>query len=238
MPGILNDLRAQLDGQIEQFFYEYDPTTSNIPAKEWTTTTLKENHLGDLFYNTATGKVFRWVKEGTVYKWKELQDSEVANALALANDALALAREKRRIFTSTPIPPYEIGDLWVQGASGDIMRCKTNRLSGSYTSSDWEKASKYTSDAALTAFINGVFANTVEDFTNQIDGKIESWFQESDPATTWTTFESQVKHVGDTWYTPTDKKLYFYVKGNVSQFKNVISKTGFFLEERNRTNDQ
>lgn len=139
LPGILNDLRAQLDGQIEQFFYEYDPTTSNIPAKEWTTTTLKENHLGDLFYNTATGKVFRWVKEGTVYKWKELQDSEVANALALANDALALAREKRRIFTSTPIPPYEIGDLWVQGASGDIMRCKTNRLSGSYTSSDWEK---------------------------------------------------------------------------------------------------
>lgn len=94
LPGILNDLRAQLDGQIEQFFYEYDPTTSNIPAKEWTTTTLKENHLGDLFYNTATGKVFRWVKKGTVYKWKELQDSEVANALALANDALALAREK------------------------------------------------------------------------------------------------------------------------------------------------
>ena len=226
LPGILNDLRAQLDGQIEQFFYEYDPTTSNIPAKEWTTTTLKENHLGDLFYNTETGKVFRWVKEGTVYKWKELQDSEVANALALANDALALAREKRRIFTSTPIPPYEVGDLWVQGASGDIMRCKTNRLSGSYTSSDWEKASKYTSDAALTAFINGVFANTVEDFTNQIDGKIESWFQESDPATTWTTVESQVKHVGDTWYTPTDKKLYFYVKGNVSQFKNVISKNG------------
>lgn len=210
LPGILNDLRAQLDGQIEQFFYEYDPTTSNIPAKEWTTTTLKENHLGDLFYNTATGKVFRWVKEGTVYKWKELQDSEVANALALANDALALAREKRRIFTSTPIPPYEVGDLWVQGASGDIMRCKTNRLSGSYTSTDWEKASKYTSDAALNSFIDGTYSDAITELTNQIDGKIESWFQISDPATSWTTNEIKAKHVGDMWYNSNTKLLKRY----------------------------
>lgn len=210
LPSILNDLKAQLDGQIEQFFYEYDPTTSNIPAKEWTTPTLKENHLGDLFYNTATGKVFRWVKEGTVYKWKELQDSEVANALALANDALALAREKRRIFTSTPIPPYEVGDLWVQGATGDIMRCKANRLSGAYTASDWEKASKYTSDAALNSFINGTYSDAITELTNQIDGKIESWFQISDPATSWTTNTVKAKHVGDMWYNSNTKLLKRY----------------------------
>jgi len=210
LPSILNDLKAQLDGQIEQFFYEYDPTTSNIPAKEWTTPTLKENHLGDLFYNTATGKVFRWVKEGTVYKWKELQDSEVANALALANDALALAREKRRIFTSTPIPPYEVGDLWVQGVSGDIMRCKTSRLSGAYTASDWEKASKYTSDASLNSFINGTYSDAITELTNQIDGKIESWFQLSDPATSWTTNEVKAKHVGDMWYNSNTKLLKRY----------------------------
>lgn len=153
LPGILNDLRAQLDGQIEQFFYEYDPTTSNIPAKEWTTTTLKENHLGDLFYNTKTGKVFRWVKEGTVYKWKELQNSEVANALALANDALALAREKRRIFTSTPIPPYDIGDLWVNGA--DLRRCQTAKVVGqSYSINDWVIAVNY--DNTKTVIDGGI----------------------------------------------------------------------------------
>lgn len=210
LPGILSNIQAQLDGQIEQFFETYDPTTSNAPASSWTTTAMKEDHLGDLFYNTASGKVFRWVKESGVYKWQELQDSEVAQALALANDALALAMTKRRIFTTTPTPPYEVGDLWVQGATGDIMRCKTARASGNYSSSDWEKASNYTSDAALTDFINNNFANTVTDLTNQIDGKIESWFQTSDPSTDWTTAALKAKHVGDMWYSSSTKLLKRY----------------------------
>ena len=210
LPGILSEIQAQLDGQIEQFFETYDPTTSNAPASSWTTTAMKEDHLGDLFYNTSSGKVFRWVKNGTVYSWQELQDSEVAQALALANDALALAKTKRRIFTATPYTPYEIGDLWVQGVSGDIMRCKTSRTSGSYSSSDWEKASNYTSDAALTTFINGNFATTVNNLTTQIDGKIESWFQTSDPSTAWTTAALKAAHTGDMWYSSSTKLLKRY----------------------------
>ena len=210
LPGILNEIQSQLDGQIEQFFEEYDPTTSNAPANSWNTTQLKDEHLGDLFYNTITGKVFRWVKNGNTYSWQELQDSEVAQALALANDALALAGTKRRIFVSTPTTPYDIGDLWVQGSTGDIMRCKTARSSGSYNSADWVKACKYTDDSGLTNFINNNFTPTVENLTNQIDGKIESWFQTSDPATAWTTTELKKAHVGDMWYSSTTKLLKRY----------------------------
>lgn len=210
LPGILEEIQSQLDGQIEQFFYTYDPTLSNIPASEWTTTALKEQHLGDLFYNTDTGAVFRFVKDGSTYKWQQLSDAEVAEALAIANDALALAREKRRIFTSTPYPPYEVGDLWVQGSSGDIMRCKTSRASGSYTSSDWEKASKYTDNTALNNFINGSYKDTITNITTQIDGKIETWFQTSDPSTAWTTTALKKAHVGDMWYHTTDKILKYY----------------------------
>lgn len=210
LPGILEEIQSQLDGQIEQFFYTYDPTLSNIPASEWTTTTLKEQHLGDLFYNTDTGAVFRFVKDGSTYKWQQLSDAEVAEALAIANDALALAREKRRIFTSTPYPPYEVGDLWVQGSSGDIMRCKTSRASGSYTSSDWEKASKYTDNTALNNFINGSYKDTITNITTQIDGKIETWFQTSDPSTAWTTTALKKAHVGDMWYHTTNKILKYY----------------------------
>lgn len=210
LPGILNEMQSQLDGQIEQFFYENDPTTSNAPAKDWTTTQLKEEHLGDLFYNTATGKVFRWVKNGNVYSWQELQDSEVAQALALANDALALARTKRRIFVSTPTTPYDVGDLWVQGSTGDIMRCRTARASGNYNAADWVKACKYTDDSGLTNFINNSFNPKVTDLTNQIDGKIESWFQTSDPASAWTTTALKKKHVGDMWYSSTTKLLKRY----------------------------
>lgn len=210
LPGILHEMQSQLDGQIEQFFYENDPTTSNAPAKDWTTTQLKEEHLGDLFYNTATGKVFRWVKNGNVYSWQELQDSEVAQALALANDALALARTKRRIFVSTPTTPYDVGDLWVQGSTGDIMRCRTARASGNYNAADWVKACKYTDDSGLTNFINNSFNPKVTDLTNQIDGKIESWFQTSDPASAWTTTALKKKHVGDMWYSSTTKLLKRY----------------------------
>lgn len=210
LPGILEEIQSQLDGQIEQFFYTYYPTLSNIPASEWTTTALKEQHLGDLFYNTDTGAVFRFVKDGSTYKWQQLSDAEVAEALAIANDALALAREKRRIFTSTPYPPYEVGDLWVQGSSGDIMRCKTSRASGSYTSSDWEKASKYTDNTALNNFINGSYKDTITNITTQIDGKIETWFQTSDPSTAWTTTALKKAHVGDMWYHTTNKILKYY----------------------------
>lgn len=210
LPGILDDIQAQLDGQIEQFFEAYDPTLDNAPASTWTTTALKEEHLGDLFYNTDTGAVFRFVKENNVYKWQQLSDAEVAQALALANDALALARTKRRIFTSTPYTPYEVGDLWVQGSSGDIMRCKTSRETGAYTSSDWEKASKYTDNTALTTFINGAYSDTVANLTNQIDGKIETWFQNSDPANAWTNNTIKAKHVGDMWFSATTNLLKRY----------------------------
>lgn len=215
LPGLLEEMQAQLDGQIEQFFDTYDPTLENAPASEWTTTALKEAHLGDLFYNTDSGAVYRFVKENGTYKWQQLSDEETAQALALANEALELSKEKNRIFTATPYPPYDVGDLWVQGSTGDIMRCKTARASGSYTSSDWEKASKYTDDSGLNAFINGVFADTITDLTTQVDGKVECWFQTINPALSWTTDAVRAKHVGDMWYHTTNKILYYYTSGYV-----------------------
>jgi len=214
LPALLGDFQSQLDGQIEQFFEPYDPTPDNAPANTWTTPDVKDKHLSDLFYNTNTGKVFRWIREpgptSIVYKWQELQDSEVATALALANDALALADDKRRIFTTTPKTPYDMGDLWVQGASGGILRCKTSRLGGAYSSSDWEPASKYTDDAALNNFVTTTYDTQIDNLINQIDGKIESWFQTADPAAAWTTAALKKKHVGDMWYDLTNKFLYRY----------------------------
>lgn len=228
LPGILDEIKAQLDGQIEQHFYQIDPSPlstapgseDGVPNRGWTDSTMKENHLGDLYYNTTSGKVWRYVKiqwrpkpgyaPGTFYVWQELQDSELAQAIAIANEALELGKEKNRIFTSTPVTPYDVGDLWVQGATGDIMRCKTARESGAFTSSDWEKASKYTDDSALKNFINGDFANAIDTMTEQIDGKIETWFQTSDPASNWKTNAEKAKHVGDMWYNSSTKLLKCY----------------------------
>lgn len=84
----------------------------------------------------------------------------ISTDLATAN---ALADSKAKVFTSTPTTPYKIGDLWVQGTSGEIMKCKISRASGSYVASDWEKASKYTDDTK---------ANTVEGNLNILSGKV------------------------------------------------------------------
>ena len=227
LPGVLGELQAQLDGVIEQWFYQSDPSDTTEPTKDWIAAGTKEqdNHLSDLYYNTETGKVWQYIKtteaSGTgkprdVYKWQELEDTELAQALALAQDALDAANDKAKIFVSTPYTPYHVGDLWVQGNTGDILRCKRERLTGAYNSGDWEKASKYTDDSGLTNFINNNFLPTVSDINDQIDGKIESWFQTTDPATAWTTTAEKLKHVGDYWYNTSTKELKYYRRIAVS----------------------
>jgi phage-related protein len=52
-----------------------------------------------------------------------------------------------QVFVSTPEPPYQVGDLWAQGSSGELLRCKTEKKAGEiFAKDDWEKASSYTND--------------------------------------------------------------------------------------------
>ena len=75
---------------IETWFYAVaplpdaeHPNQSNAPANEWTTTKLKDLHLRDIYFDTTSGKSYRWAKEGSTYKWVEIEDVELA---ALAKD--------------------------------------------------------------------------------------------------------------------------------------------------------
>lgn len=59
------------------------------------------------------------------------------------------ADSKARCFGTTPTPPYDVGDIWMQGDGGDILRCQVSRAEGAdYNAADWVKASKYTDDTA------------------------------------------------------------------------------------------
>ena len=147
--GDLENLQTQIDGKIETYYYDYQPTLTNIPASAWTTETERQKHIGDLFYYKSTGFTYRFLKDGSTWKWQPIKDSDIDEALQQAATAQDTADSKRRVFTSTPTPPYDVGDLWAQGGSGDIMRCIRSRSSGNYTSSDWDKASKYTDDTSV-----------------------------------------------------------------------------------------
>ena len=210
LPGILDGFKNQIEGMIEMYFGNGIPTLSNEPAKDWNTNALKDNHLGDMYYDNDSGIGYRFSKDESTYKWIEVRDTGIASALEAASRAQDTADGKRRVFVATPTPPYDVGDLWTQGTSGDLMRCKFARASGNYSSSDWERAVKYTDDSALTKFINGVYNSTIENLTSQIDGKVESWFQENDPSANWTNND---EHLGDMWYNPSTRDLcYFDIK--------------------------
>lgn len=88
-----------------------------------------------------------------------------SNAQSTANTAKNTADSKAKVFTSTPTTPYKVGDIWTAGPSGDLMKCKTARTSGSYTASDWEKASKYTDDTK---------ANAVDGKVNTLQGEVST----------------------------------------------------------------
>lgn len=235
----INNLQSQIDGQIETFFYDYEPTLQNIPASGWTTNEERKKHEGDLFYWKSKGYAYRFMQDGATWKWQLVQDTDITLALAAAEKAQDTADHKRRVFVVQPEPPYDIGDLWAQGKTGDLMRCKVARASGSYDSSDWEKASKYTDDSSLDLFINGVFKDSLNSLKTQIDGKIETWYQPNDPSVKWTKTEElpwcdidgnkildesgneivliweseKAEHEGDLWHNTSDNTQWIYKSG-------------------------
>lgn len=205
---IIAQIQARLDGQIENWFYDYEPTMQNYPASEWTTETTRKEHEGDLFYWKSKGYSYRFTQEDATgaWKWQLIQDTDITKALAAAEKAQDTADGKRRVFVVKPAPPYDIGDLWVQGGDGDIMRCKTARSeSATFSDADWEKASKYTDDTKANEVKKELDA-LGEDLQTQIDGKIETFNQSSNPAGAWTTDELKANHKGDLWYNPDEQE--------------------------------
>ena len=141
------DLQNQIDGQIETFYYDYEPKLNNIPASDWTTEDDKKKHEGDLFYWKSKGYAYRFFKDGDTWKWQLVQDTDVTKALQTASFAQSTANSKCRVFVVQPTPPYDTGDMWNQGQNGDILTCVVARGEGaSFVESDWQKLNKYTDD--------------------------------------------------------------------------------------------
>lgn len=190
--GSLAGLQAQIDGQIESFFYDYEPSLQNKPASEWTSTEERKKHEGDLFYWKSTGYAYRFMHDGATWKWQMIQDNDISKALAQAEKAQDTADGKRRTFVIRPSPPYDIGDLWFQDG-GDILTCVVARAKGSvYASSDWKKLNKYTDDttankaleaAALAKNMTLQLSNEMQTITADANGNIAVFPQVSTKAT-------------------------------------------------------
>lgn len=157
LPGILNEIQAQLDGKIESWFQSSDP------AANWTTTALKKAHVGDMWYSSTTKLLKRYTVSGSTYSWTTIEDQNAIDAYTAASKAQDTADGKRQVFVAQPKPPYDIGDLWLTGGKTDgiLKRCITKRTSGSYVANDWVEAVYY--DNTQTTIDGGIVtAGTVQ----------------------------------------------------------------------------
>ena len=134
--SIKDNLQNQLDGKIDTYYQSSNPWNS------WPSGT-EPGHVGDMWYNTSTGVLQTYIGPSSNI-WREIVDPaavEAARAAATAVDVKA--DSKRRVFTSTPRPPYDVGDQWITYGTtgGSMFICKTSRSAGSsYNPSDWQKA--------------------------------------------------------------------------------------------------
>ena len=55
-----------------------------------------------------------------------------------------------------------------------------------------------------------------EDIDFKINGKIESYYQSSDPSSSWSTSVEKETHIGDIWYNTTNQKTFVYYKNNTN----------------------
>ena len=190
LPDIVQELQEQSDQKAETWYQNTDPSSA------WDTPEKKALHAGDLWYCTAdiAGTSY---KQGTTWHWNGSlwQQQNVPAAVFDEIDG------KAQIFVNQPVPPYHVGDLWFNSTTSDIMTCITQRLTGNYNSEDWQKRNKYTDDSSLTTFVDTVYASQIENFQRQIDGKVETWYQSTDPSIEWGL------PVNDNWIDSTDDEF-------------------------------
>lgn len=224
----VDKLQEQVDGKVEQYFYNYDPTLENWPAMSWKDDTTKKAHNGDLFYNTDSKKGWQWTynEETKTGSWVEVTDKETLDALEAASKAQDTGDGKRQVFTADaskgehPEPPYDTGDLWFNGE--DILVCTVARTaSDKYNASDWVKKDSYASKDDMKNYVDGV----TKDMQDQIDSKAEQYFYaydptlDNEPAKSWTTDEEKEKHVDDLFYNTETGKAYRFMKGDDGSYK-------------------
>lgn len=167
----IENLQTQIDGQVEDWYYDYEPTLENIPASDWETDEEKKKHIGDRFYWKSMGYAYYFSENAGTFCWEILKDKDIVNALKSANEAKDVADGKRRTFITQPMPPYDIGDMWANGI--DILTCIVPKPKESaYELADWKKLQTYTDDKKAEEAIKDAenAAKTATDFM-QFDKK-------------------------------------------------------------------
>lgn len=204
----LNTINTQIDKKAETWYQTTDPSFN------WTTDDLKKKHVGDLWFDTSKNKSYMY---DSSYKWVE--------ANGVPDEVFDAIDGKSTIYVSKPKSQAQ-GDLLIPNETftskynsttynfveKKIYRCTTK--SSTFRPDYWTEVD-YTDNEELLSFINGTYAETIENINNQIDGKADTYYQKDAPHSEYSNVANNKTynlHVGDLWYDIDDGKTYIYQK--------------------------
>ena len=142
--ALVINLKDVLDDQseISLWFFTGTPTTTNEPYTSWNN---PNEHIGDIYYDQATGKVYQW--NGSV--WEVNANPDLVEAMAITNAEIDTTEDhERKVFFKTPTPSYSNGDWWIK-EDGSLFICQISKAEGTYEEADFIDSKNYTESIAV-----------------------------------------------------------------------------------------
>ena len=113
-------------------------------------------------------------------------------------------------FTNQLCPPLQpLVIFWVDTSNNNHLYRAECIGADEIADGEWVSVRDTSATEALDDFVDAVFTPGVSNLQDQIDGKIETWFQEDDP-NTWLE-EERSAHNNDRWFKPSTQALKKYI---------------------------
>lgn len=207
----LSSLQNVADNAIESWRGTGVPTLTNKPASDWTTDADKRKHSGDLYYDKATGKAYRFGSDdGTTYTWELNQDTDVTKALADASKAQTSANNAQNSANAANTAAGKaqstantaVGNAATAKNAADAAQSSANKAQGDVDKLKIDIPATYATKSSLTQTAESITANveSVKTTANSAVTAASKAQQTADGISVNLTKNYQTKSQADTIY--------------------------------------
>lgn len=164
----LSALQNVADNAIESWRGTGVPTLTNKPASDWTTDAKRKKHSGDLYYDKATGKAYRFGSDdGKTYTWELNQDTDVTKALADASRAQTSANNAQASATAANTAAGKaqstantaVSNAATAKNAADAAQSSANKAQGDVDKLKIDIPATYATESSLTQTAESITAN-------------------------------------------------------------------------------
>lgn len=207
----LSTLQNIADNAIESWRGTGVPTLTNKPASDWTTDAKRKKHSGDLYYDKATGKAYRFGSDdGKTYTWELNQDTDVTKALADASKAQTSANNAQASATAANTAAGKaqstantaVNNAATAKNAADAAQSSANKAQGDVDKLKIDIPETYATKSSLTQTAESITANveSVKTTANSAVTAASKAQQTADGISANLTKNYQTKSQADTIY--------------------------------------